>query len=64
MTAYELMIKTNHDLIQGVTLADTQKQQITNHLLTAKTTREQANRFYNGVKFPDESVFPGNLTPL
>lgn len=59
MTAHELMIKTNHDLIQGVTLTDTQKQQITNHLLTAKTTREQANRFYNGVKFPGNTDSSG-----
>lgn len=55
MTAYELMIKTNHYLIRGGTLTDTQKQNIINKLLAAKSTSEQAKRFYIGVKYPDNT---------
>ena len=36
MTAYELMIKTNHHLIRGGELTDAQKANITRQLLTAK----------------------------
>lgn len=35
MTAYELMIKTNHYLIQGGTLSDVQKNTVTEQLLSA-----------------------------
>jgi hypothetical protein len=52
MTAYELMIKTNHHLIKGGQLTDRQKANIAGQLLSARSTAEQARRFYIGVKFP------------
>ena len=53
MTAYELMIKTNHYLIKGGELSDKQKSNIMGQLLSAKTKTMQAKRFYNGVKLPN-----------
>ena len=53
MTAYELMIKTNHHHIKGGKLTEPQKQNIVRQLMTARTTPEQAKRFYNGVKYPN-----------
>lgn len=53
MNAYELMIKTNHYLIKGGSLTDSQKDNIVGQLLSAQTKPEQAKRFYNGVKFPN-----------
>lgn len=52
MTAYELMIKTNHYLIQGGTLTEAQKGSIVRQLLAAKSAPAEADRFYNGVRFP------------
>lgn len=52
MTAYELMIKTNHYLIQGGTLSDTQKDPVTQQLLSTQSSPAQAQRFYVDVKFP------------
>ncbi|MDD4495418.1 MAG: hypothetical protein PHV32_13935 [Eubacteriales bacterium] len=52
MTSHELMGKTNHYLIKGGSLTDTQKANIVNQLLAAQSTSEQAARFYHGVKFP------------
>jgi hypothetical protein len=52
MTAYELMIKTNHHLIKGGQLTDRQKANIAGQLQSARSTAEQARRFYIGVKFP------------
>lgn len=56
MTAYELMIKTNHYLIQNPredSLSPAQKNRIVRELLAARSTPEQCRRFYLGVKFPD-----------
>jgi hypothetical protein len=53
MNAYDLMIKTNHYLIKGGSLTDLQKDNIVSQLLSAQTIPEQAKRFYNGVKFPN-----------
>ena len=53
MNAHELMIKTNHYLVKCDDLTDTQKCNIANQLLAARSTPEQARRFYLGVKFPD-----------
>lgn len=53
MTAYELMIKTNHYLIKGGNLSDKQKANIVGQLLSARSTPEQAKRFYTGVKYPN-----------
>jgi hypothetical protein len=52
MTTYELMIKTNHHLIKGGNFTDAQKQNIVKQLMSARSTPEQVERFYNGVKFP------------
>ena len=55
MTAYELMVKTNHYLIQNPTedaLSSAQKRRIVSELLAARSTPEQRRRFYLGVKFP------------
>lgn len=52
MTAYELMVKTNHYLIKSGNLTDAQKATIIRQLLTAKSSSEQAARFYAGVRFP------------
>jgi hypothetical protein len=53
MNAYELMVKTNHFLIKGRSLTDSQKDNIVGQLLSAQIKPEQAKRFYNHVKFPD-----------
>ena len=55
MAAYQLMIKTNHYLIKGGELTDTQKRNIVNQLLYARSTPEQAQRFYLGVKYPNNT---------
>lgn len=55
MTAYELMIKTNHYFIQNPSedaLTAAQKRRIVRELLQARSTPEQRERFYAGVKFP------------
>lgn len=53
MTSYELMIKTNHYLIKGGRLSDSQKQSIFRQILAAVSPEETATRFYTGVKSPD-----------
>ena len=56
MTAYELMVKTNHYLIRNPSedsLSPSQKRRIVSELLAARSTPEQCRRFYLGVKFPD-----------
>jgi len=50
MTAYELMIKTNHHLIQGGDFNDAQKANIVNQLLAAQCTPEAARRFHRGMR--------------
>ncbi|HBR31437.1 MAG TPA: hypothetical protein DD733_05085 [Clostridiales bacterium] len=55
MTASELMIKTNHHLIKGGEMTEIQKQNIVRQLTAARTTPEQAKRFYTGVKFPNNT---------
>jgi len=52
MTSYEVMIKTNHHLIKGGDLTETQKQNIVNQFLSARSMKEQTERFYIGAKFP------------
>jgi len=52
MTGYELMIKTNHYLIKGGVLTDTQRKNIAVQLFAQKCTSEAARRFYTGVKYP------------
>jgi len=52
MTLYELMIKANDYLIKGGTLTDVHKAKIVKQFMDGISTRETAERFYNGVKFP------------
>ena len=59
MTAYELMVKTNHYLIKGGELTDAQKTNIIRQLLAAKSTPQQAVRFYAGVRFPGNTDSSG-----
>lgn len=69
MTAYELMIKTNHYLIKRGKLTERQKADISDRLLSARSTPEQAARFYKGVRYPgntDESgrrLYPAFYIP-
>lgn len=56
MTVYELMIETNHYLIKGGILNQKQKKNIVCLLLSAQSTPEQAQRFYKGVRYPDNNV--------
>ncbi len=53
MNAYELMIKTNHFLVKGGVLTESQKDVIVSRLLSAQTQPEQAKRFYNRVRYPN-----------
>lgn len=53
MTTYDLIIKTNHYLIKGGILTEKQKVTIVNQLLSAQNTPEQAKRFYDGVRYPN-----------
>ena len=53
MTAYELMIETNHRLIKGDEPTQVQKAEIISQLLSWRTSPMQARKFYNGVRLPD-----------
>lgn len=59
MTAYELMVKTNHYLIKGGEFTEGQKSNIACRLMAAKTMPEQANQFYLGVKYPNNTDSAG-----
>ena len=52
MTAYELMVKTNHHLIKGGALTDRQKDVVAERLLDARGSPDSINRFYKGVNYP------------
>jgi len=60
MTAYELMIKTNHHLIKGGELTDAQKANIVRQLLAAQNTRNEVQRFYRGMRCPNniDQMYP------
>lgn len=51
MNAYELMIKTNHNLIIRGSLTESQKCSIVRQFMSALTKPEQAKSFYKAVKF-------------
>ncbi|CAH1191832.1 hypothetical protein PAECIP111892_00760 [Paenibacillus auburnensis] len=53
MNAYNLMIQTNHYLIKNGSLTDSQKDNIVWQFFSAQTKPEQAKRFYQSVKFPN-----------
>ena len=52
MTAYELMIKTNHYLIKGGEFTEPQKSNIVRQLLAARSDEKTKQSFYKGVKYP------------
>ena len=52
MKPYELTLKTNHFLLRDGTLTEKQKDQILGQLLAARSTPEEAERFYRGVRCP------------
>jgi len=62
MTAYELMIKTNHHLIKDGELTDAQKANIVRQLLAARTDEREVQRFYQKMK-ADGSTYPGYYLP-
>lgn len=53
MTAYELMIKTNHFLIKGGALTDAQKRSIAGQLLEAKSDDVAVRSFKKSVNAPE-----------
>ena len=62
MTAYELMIKTNHHLIKGGELSDAQKANIVRQLLVAQTGENEIQKFYKKMK-ADGATYPGYFLP-
>ena len=62
MTAYELMIKTNHYIIKGSELTDSQKANIVSQLLAARTGERDVQNFYVKMK-ADGSTYPGYYLP-
>ncbi len=55
MTPYDLMIKTNHYLITCGELTKVQRANILNQFRANRSTKEQAQQFYNGLKFPNNT---------
>ncbi|MCL2421197.1 MAG: hypothetical protein FWD03_05005 [Defluviitaleaceae bacterium] len=53
MAPYDLMIKANHYLIDGGELTDAHKANIVRQLLNGRSTPDQAQRFYRGVRTPN-----------
>lgn len=65
MTDYELMIKTNHHLIKGGVLSDGQKNTIVNQFLSSICNTTEAHRFYQGVRYPNNTDRSGRrLYPM
>jgi len=70
MTAYDLMIKTNHHLLQGGALTDAQKAGIARQLLAARSDERTKQSFYRGVRYPgnvdangEGRMYPGYFIP-
>lgn len=59
MNTYELMIKTNHYLLNDGVLTEKQKKIITQRFLAAVCDDKSAQRFYQGVKYPDNTNAQG-----
>lgn len=62
MTAYELMIKTNHHIIKDGELTDAQKANIVRQLLAARTDERDIKKFYEKMKAGGET-YPGYYLP-
>jgi hypothetical protein len=58
MTAHELMVRTNHYIIKGGELTDAHKANITNQLLAAKSTPEQARRRFPKITGNERQMYP------
>lgn len=59
MTTYDLMIKTNHYLIKGGKLTETQKNSIVNQFILEISNTYQRQKYYNGVKSPNNTDSKG-----
>lgn len=59
MTAYEIMIKTNHYLIKGGQLTENQKANLTNQLLSFNNTIDHIVKIYDGVKLSNNIIDNG-----
>ena len=62
MTAYEIMIKTNHHIIKDGELTDTQKENIVQQLLAARTDEHDIHKFYEKMQ-SDGSTYPSYYLP-
>ena len=60
MTVYEVMIKANECLIKGDSISDRQKQNIINMFLASISSNDVAQRFYQGVRYPNNTDSTGN----
>ena len=65
MTTHDLLIKTNHYLIQGSSLTDGQKATITRQLLAAQSHDHTIQSFKKGVSAPNDRImYPLFYVPL
>ncbi|MFT3950755.1 MAG: hypothetical protein QM689_02115 [Oscillospiraceae bacterium] len=64
MQAYNLMIKTNHFLIKGGILTQQQKLRAAASFLSAVSTLQQAQRFYKGMRVPDNKADGREMYPV
>lgn len=55
MTLYEKMIWVNSALIKGRAFTEIEKEKITCHFLDGVSDEKTADRFYNGVRFPNNT---------
>ncbi|MCL2096546.1 MAG: hypothetical protein FWH10_06545 [Oscillospiraceae bacterium] len=62
MNAHELMTKTNHYIIKGGGLTDTQKANIVRQLLDAQSGEREKQSFYKGVKYENNTDKDGDVT--
>jgi len=60
MTAYELMIKTNHHLIQGGKLTEPQKANIVRQLLASRVDERKRPKFFDDAIYPKFFIPPYN----
>jgi len=70
VTAYDLMMKTNHYLMQGGALTDAQRANIVCQLLAARSDERTKQSFYKGVRYPgnvdangEGRMYPGYFIP-
>lgn len=62
MTAYEIMVKTNHHIIKGGELTEPQKANIVSQLLAARSDERTKQSFYKGVKYQNNIDNAGDVT--